>query len=93
MSQLPTLGTPLTGCEIQVLALVAQGMENGQIARRLFLGTPTVKTHIRRLLAKLGARDRAHAVALAFRAGTFDADFPEIDLYDRTTTTPRKAER
>jgi DNA-binding NarL/FixJ family response regulator len=49
--------------------LIAQGLSNTEITQRLFLGMGTVKTHIGRLLAKLGARDRAQLVIAAYDAG------------------------
>ncbi|GLZ78144.1 hypothetical protein Afil01_29510 [Actinorhabdospora filicis] len=55
--------------ELEVLAGLSQGHSNAQIAARLFISEDTVKTHTRRLYRKLGASDRAHAVATAFRAG------------------------
>ncbi len=55
--------------ELEVLKLVADGCANGEIARRLFITERTVKFHLSGLLQKLMARDRAHLVALAFRAG------------------------
>ena len=48
---------------------MADGKSNAEIGRELFVSEDTVKTHARRLFRKLGARDRAHAVAAAFRAG------------------------
>ncbi|BCJ64249.1 helix-turn-helix transcriptional regulator [Polymorphospora rubra] len=58
----------LTDREVQVVRLIADGRSNLQIARDLNLSSETVKTHVRRILRKLQADDRAHAVANAFRA-------------------------
>ena len=55
--------------EIEVLQLVADGLVNRDIGKRLFLSEETVKSHVRHLLAKLQARSRAHAVAVGFRRG------------------------
>ncbi|MFI1971369.1 response regulator transcription factor [Streptomyces cinnamoneus] len=59
----------LTVREAEVLSLVAEGLSNGEIARRLQVSTATVKTHINNLFAKTGVRDRAQAVRYAFRQG------------------------
>ncbi len=50
-------------------ALVADGLSNAEIARRLHVSTATVKTHINNLFAKTGARDRAQAMRYAFQHG------------------------
>lgn len=59
----------LTEREAQVLRAMADGKSNAEIGRELYLSEDTVKTHARRIFRKLGARDRAHAVAAGFRAG------------------------
>ncbi len=59
----------LTSRELDVLALVGEGLSNAEIADRLFLGTGTVKDHISAILAKLGAANRVQAAVLANRAG------------------------
>ena len=59
----------LTEREVQVLTGMSRGRSNAEIGRELFLSEDTVKTHARRLFRKLGAADRAQAVALGYRAG------------------------
>ena len=59
----------LTGREREVIALVAEGLSNDEIAALLFLSPATAKTHVNRAMAKLGARDRAQLVVFAFQSG------------------------
>jgi DNA-binding NarL/FixJ family response regulator len=59
----------LTDRELEVLRLVADGTTNKEAARRLFISEATVKTHLLHLYAKLGVRDRAAAVAAAYKSG------------------------
>ena len=59
----------LTQREVEILGLIAQGLTNPEIAERLFLSNHTVKTHINRIFAKTGSRDRVAAISYAQRHG------------------------
>jgi DNA-binding NarL/FixJ family response regulator len=59
----------LTDREREVLALVARGLSNGEIATELFISPATAKTHVSRVMMKLGARDRAQLVVAAYETG------------------------
>lgn len=64
--------TRLSTREFEILALLAEGLENDDIARSLHLAPDTVKAHVSKVLQKVGAHNRTHAVALALRGGLID---------------------
>ncbi|SFS08132.1 two component transcriptional regulator, LuxR family [Granulicella pectinivorans] len=68
-----SLTDPITGREIEVLARVAEGLSNKEIAAVLFISEYTVKAHLKTILQKLGANDRTHAVMIALQRGFLDA--------------------
>ena len=59
----------LTQSEREIVAVVAEGLSNDEIARRLFLSPATARTDVGRAMAKLGARDRTQLVAFAYQSG------------------------
>jgi len=68
----PRAGQSLTNRQREILALFADGNSTSQVARKLGLSAETVKTHTKQLMARLRARDRAHAVAIGIRNSLID---------------------
>jgi DNA-binding NarL/FixJ family response regulator len=64
----------VTPSELEVLRLMAGGLSNAEIAGDLTVSDPTVKTHVARVLMKLGVRDRVQAVVLAYESGLMVAE-------------------
>jgi DNA-binding NarL/FixJ family response regulator len=65
----PTVCDELSGRQQQILSLIADGNSYAEVGRLLFISTETVRTHAKQLLRRLNARDRAHAISLAYQAG------------------------
>ncbi|WP_020636225.1 LuxR C-terminal-related transcriptional regulator [Amycolatopsis alba] len=62
---------PLSPTELEVLRYIAQGFENREIAGKTFRSTETIRTHVKSILYKFKARNRTHAVAIAYHVGIF----------------------
>ncbi|MGJ4134008.1 response regulator [Corynebacterium macclintockiae] len=74
------LPDPLTPRELEILQLIALGLSNQEIADKLFISLPTVKTHVGRVLTKTQSRDRVHAVLFAFKYHLVNSE----DLLEQT---------
>lgn len=72
----------LTAREREVMALVAAGLSNGEIAGRLVISPATAKTHVSRAMTKLGVRDRAQLVVVAYESGLVRPGSPQWSMND-----------
>jgi DNA-binding NarL/FixJ family response regulator len=81
-------GRPLSRREDEVLRLIADGYSNQGIADALVVSVETVRTHIKSLLRKLSARDRAHAVSLGYRAGLLGAEPADVPIPEARGDAP-----
>ncbi len=68
----PEAGLRLTRRQRQIIQLYADGQSTARVAKRLGLSAETVRTHTKAILARLGAQDRAHAVAIALRSSLIE---------------------
>lgn len=84
--------TDLSPRETQVLELIAVGYENLHIVNRLRISIETVRTHVKSILRKLGALNRAHAVALAYERGILQPVYLQHPAITRTLSTMRTGE-
>lgn len=76
----------LTARERETLRLIAEGLSNAEIGRRLYISETTVKTHVTHILQKLGLHDRVQAIVLAHQTGLFEADARPLPMGDDRPT-------
>ena len=93
----PRIGR-LSARELQVLTAVADGDDNATVAQAMRLSPETVRTYVSRILTKLGARSRAHLVAIAHRSGVYNdsfsqAGYPRLQPSSRSTEPARQVGR
>lgn len=74
------LRTYLTGRQVQILRMVANGLTNAAIGEALGIGEESVKTHMQKALRKLGVRDRTHAVTVCLALGVLSLDDVEVPV-------------
>lgn len=86
----PKVGSPLTAREVQSLWCKAHGLTYDGAAKKMGANPKTVKTHLRRAYARLGANDCAHAVALCFRMGVFPPPGRFVLTLDEMARDPRR---
>lgn len=82
MNSSARFGQPLTERELRVVALVAHGYSNAEIGARMHISEDTVKTYVNRAMRKLGARNRTHAVTIAFCQGILSLPKPSVVRHD-----------
>ncbi|MEV4440440.1 helix-turn-helix transcriptional regulator [Streptomyces sp. NPDC049577] len=88
---LPAEGEPLTAGELEVLELISKGMTDAAAARALGISPAAVNSRVRRAFVKLGAHQRAHAVAIAYERGLLGTAGPPLTSLDTVRTAVREA--
>ncbi|WP_158894794.1 response regulator transcription factor [Amycolatopsis anabasis] len=78
---------PLTAIELDILEAIARGQKNAEIAKNQYRSVETVRSHVRTILRKLGARNRAHAVAIAYHTGIFHGSHTTLEYPETVGVT------